>query len=173
MPSEIKTKMLNETLKKIEGRPIFFANFQGIEVADIEKLRKDLRKVADHVILAKNTIARKAFEQLNSKDAVQFLEGSILLIAAKDDPQPVSKILIDFAKEKENFALKGAFLEGGAQSAAYVKALANLPSRSVLIAKVVGGIKSPITGFVLTLNAINRGLVVALNEIKKKKESAQ
>jgi len=122
--------------------------------------------------VVKNTLAKRALERVNASAASVFVEGAIVLVTTDDDPQPVSKALVNFAKDKEAFELKGAFLEGAAQNHEYVKALAALPSKDELITKVVCGIKSPITGFVLTLNAITKGFVVALNEIRKKKESS-
>jgi large subunit ribosomal protein L10 len=82
-----------------------------------------------------------------------------------------AKVLVNFSKANNKFVIKGAVVDGKVMTLDEVKALASLPSREVLLSQVVGGIKSPITGFVNTLGGILRKFVYAVDAIKTKKQS--
>jgi large subunit ribosomal protein L10 len=88
------------------------------------------------------------------------------------DPQEISKAIVEFAKTNQRFVPRGVVFEGKAYGADFVKSLSKLPSRRELLTQVVVRIKSPISGVVLTLGQLMRGLVCALNEIKNKKSVA-
>ena len=81
-----------------------------------------------------------------------------------------AKVLVNFSKANNKFKIKGAVVDGKVMTIDQVKALASLPSREVLLSQVVGGIKSPITGFVNTLGGILRKFVYAVAAIKDKKQ---
>ncbi|MBI4387612.1 MAG: 50S ribosomal protein L10 [Candidatus Omnitrophica bacterium] len=166
---EMLLKQLLETAQTSDY--IFFAKFKGLTVNDLNSLRRKLEKVADDVLVVKNSIARMVLERINAKAACDFLEGSVLLTTGKRDPQIVSKVLVEFAKERENFELKGAFVNQTIFQKQFIQDLAKLPLKQELIASVVGGFKAPITGFVLGLGQIVRSLVAALDQIQKKKSS--
>ena len=85
------------------------------------------------------------------------------------DPVAAAKILVDFAKKNDKLEIKAGFVDGKVINVDEVKALAELPPREVLIAKVLGGFNAPISGFVNVLNGNLRGLAVALNAIAEKK----
>jgi len=175
MPSLEKKIMLRELTKKIQDRPyLFFAQFNKLTTGDMSGLRKNLLKTADSCVVVKNSLAVKIFEDLGIRDASKFLTGQIFVATCKNEPQKVSKIFVDFAKEKEDaFKIKGAIVEGQAYENDYVKELAKLPSKHELLTKVVVGVKSPISGFVLTLNALVRSFVVVLNQVAIKKTESQ
>jgi large subunit ribosomal protein L10 len=85
-----------------------------------------------------------------------------------------AKLMAEFADQVESFALKGGLLEGGrVLDEAEVVALSKLPGRDQLIAQIVGGISSPLTGLVTVLNNTVQGLVVALGQIAEQKQSAE
>lgn len=174
MPSIEKVVMLRELTKKIEARPyLFFAQFTKLSTGDLSTLRRNLKKNADTCVVVKNTLASKLFDQLGIKSAAQFLEGQTIVATCKEEPQKLSKVFVDFAKEKEGaFKIKGAVVEGQTFETAYVKQLSALPGKHELLTQVAVGVKSPITGFVLTLNAIVRSLVIVVNQIALKKGEA-
>lgn len=148
---------------------IFFAKFKGISANEINELRRRLEKVADRAIFVKNTIARIVFERLNAKEASEFLEGSVLLTMGKRDPQVVSKVLVEFAKDKENFELKGVLIDRKTFQKPFIQELAKLPSRQELIGALVCRLKGPINGFVFGMGGIVRSFVSVLDQIQKKK----
>ncbi|MBI4970529.1 MAG: 50S ribosomal protein L10 [Candidatus Omnitrophica bacterium] len=175
MPSLEKKVMIRELNKKIEARPyLFFASFRKLSTGDMSALRRNLQKSADSCVVIKNTLAIKIFDQLGIKDASKFIEGQTFVATCKEEPQKLSKVLVDFAKEKEEaFKIKGAFVEGQSFESAYVRELSKLPGKHELLTKVAIGVKSPITGFVLTLNGIVRSLVIVVNQIALKKSEPQ
>lgn len=173
MPALEKELMLKQLLEVVEGSNyLFFAKFSGISVVDLNDLRRKLEKVVSRTIVVKNSLARVVLERINAKAATEFLDGSVLMTAGKDDPQVVSKILSDFAKDHESFELKGIFIDRQVFKNQFIKELAKLPSKRELLASVVGGIQAPISGFVLGLGQVVRSLVNALDQIQKKKSSS-
>ena len=172
MPSLAKELMLQELVKTLESKNyIFFARHQGLSATDFVELRRKLEKAADRTLVVKNSITRLAFKQIGIKDANGLIKGSLFLTIAEKDPQIVSKILVEFSKGKENFQLDGAYLEGNLFPAQYLKSLADLPSREVLIASVLGGLNAPISGFVNVLGQLIRSLAIALDQIQKQKSN--
>ncbi|MBI4398926.1 MAG: 50S ribosomal protein L10 [Candidatus Omnitrophica bacterium] len=174
MPNVEKQVMLKELTKKVEHKPyVFFAQFSKLSAGDVSALRQNLQKEAAHCTVVKNTLLRRVLGDA-VQDSAAFIEGQTLITTCVEEPQKVSKVLVTFAKEKEeSFKLKGAFIEGRAFEKAYITELAKLPGKKELLTKVVTGVKSPITGFVLTLHAIVRSFVVVVNEIARKKGESQ
>jgi large subunit ribosomal protein L10 len=107
------------------------------------------------------------------EDLSEYLVGPTAL-AFSEDPVASAKLMAEFAGQVESFSLKGGLLEGGrVLDEAGVVALSRLPGREQLLAQVVGGISSPLTGLVNVLNNTVQGLVIALNQIAEQKQSAE
>ena len=172
MPSVAKELMLEELKRTLESKNyLFFARFSGLSVADISELRRKLEKAANRSLVVKNSITRRAFKELGI-EADEFLKGSLFLTVADKDPQVVSKILVDFAKDRESFTLLGAFLDQKLFQAPALKGIASLPSRQVLLGQVACGLNAPVQGFVSVLNQLVQGLVIALGQIHKQKSGS-
>lgn len=170
MPSIGKQLMLEELLAALRSTgTVFFARYQGLAVSDFNGLRRKLEKVVDRSLVVKNTIARLAFREMGIKEVNGFIKGSVLLTLGGREPQVVSKVLFDLVKSNENFQVAGACLDGELYETDYLKSLAALPERSVLIASVVQGLNAPIGGFVGVIGQLIRSLAVALDQIGKKK----
>jgi large subunit ribosomal protein L10 len=101
----------------------------------------------------------------------QYLSGPTALAISFEDPVAPSKVLSKFAKEYKVLEIKAGIVEGDIVDLEGIKSIANLPSREELVAKVVGGLSSPLYGIVNVLNANIRGLAVALNAIAEKKQA--
>jgi len=144
-------------------------SYKGITVADDTKLRKELREAGVSYAVVKNTLLKRAANEAGLSELDSVLEGTTALAVSPDSYTVAARILSDFAKNSKTFEIKAGFAEGKALSAAEVADLAKLPSKEVLIAKVLGGFNAPISGFVCVLNATLTGLVVALNAIAEKK----
>ncbi len=173
MPSLVQDKMMKEVKKEFEANPYaFISSFQGIAVADLSDLRRNLEKVAKRSVVVKHSIVRRVFSDLQLEGADKFLKNNVLVTLGDKEPQIISKALVDFAKKNEKFLPEGVVLDRKVYGKEYVKVLAQLPSRHELLTQVVVRVKSPISGFVLTLSQLLRGFVVALNEVKRKKELA-
>ncbi len=173
MPSLAKELMLQELVGTLQSKNyIFFAHYQSLPAVEFVELRKKLEQVADRALCVKNSLTRLAFKQIGINDINGIIKGSVLLTIGQKDPQIISKILVEFAKGRESFQLDGAYLEGQVFQAPYLKSLADLPSREVLIATVLGGLNAPISGFVSVLSQLVRSLAIALDQIQKKKSES-
>lgn len=170
MPSLAKELMLKELMNTLKSKDyIFFAHYQGLPATEFVELRRKLEKVVDRTVVVKNTLTRLAFKQMGVDEINGMLKGSMLLAVGKKDPQNISRVLVDFAKGRENFQVDGAFLEGQVFPLQYLQSLANLPSREVLLATVVNRMNGPISGFVNVLGQLMNSLVIAIDQIQKKK----
>ena len=145
-------------------------DYKGISVADDTALRRKLREAGVEYAVVKNTLLRFAFDNTGLGDLDPQLNGSTAIAIASSDAVAAAKILSEYStKTKEAFKIKGGFVDGKVINKDGVKALAELPSKEVLIATVLAGFNAPITGFVNVLNGNIRGLAAALKAIADKK----
>ena len=143
-------------------------NYSGINVADDTKLRKELREAGDTYVVVKNTLLSRALKDAGI-DSV--LEGTTAIAYNKEDYVSAAKILSKYAEDHKNFTIKAGFIDGSVVDVNAVKELGNLPSKEVLVAKALGGLNAPISGFATVLNGTLKGLVVALNAIAEKQSA--
>ena len=146
------------------------ASFTAVPVKQDQELRKNLRQENVSYCVVKKTLLRKIFEKVGFKtDIIENLNGNISLAVSSQDEVAPAKILHDFSKQNEHMQLIGGVLENKWVDESKIKALAKLPSKDELIAKTVGTIKAPLSGFVNVLAGNLRGLVNVLTAIKDQK----
>ncbi|MDR1467246.1 MAG: 50S ribosomal protein L10 [Oscillospiraceae bacterium] len=144
-------------------------DYKGINVGDDTKLRKELRDSGVNYSVIKNTMLVRAFEQAGIRGLDGFLKGSTAMATSESDYVSAAKILCKFQKEKGDFfTIKVGFIENEVVDKSSVERLAELPSREILIATVLGGLNSPIVGFVGVLNGVLRSLVIVIGAVEKK-----
>jgi len=136
---------------------------------NIEVLRGSIKKNEGYGFVVKNKVAEIALKELGMEGALEALDGQVFLVRSAEEPQVISKELVNFAKSQEAFEIQGIFIDGNFQGKSYVMELSNMPSRHQLLASVVCGMKAPITNFVFILNALMKNLVVVLDQVSKKK----
>ena len=169
MKREDKARVIEELAEKLRGGSAVLVDYQGMDVARSTQLRARSREAGVEFVVAKNTLTRRAAGEAGVEDLSEYLVGPTAL-AFSEDPVASAKLMAEFADQVESFALKGGLLEGGrVLDEAEVVALSRLPGREQLLAQVVGGISSPLTGLVNVLNNTVQGLVVALNQIAEQK----
>lgn len=162
------TTLLAENIKK--AKAAVFANFQGLTVADFEQLRHNCRQENVGVVAIKKTLAKRALTDAGLADVdTKSFAGGIAFFMGYDDEVAPAKLVSKFAKDHEIVAVYGGILEGKLITADAVKNLASLPSKDELLAKLVGSINAPVSGFVNVLSGNLRGLVSVLNNIKEAK----
>ena len=147
-------------------------NYKGITVADDTKLRKELREAGVSYTVVKNTLLSRAAEQANLEGLNPVLEGTTALATSPEDYVAAARILSGYAEKNKGFQIKAGFVDDGLLSVEEIKDLAKLPSKEVLVAKALGGLNAPISGFVTVLNGNLRGLACVLNAIAEQKQSA-
>ena len=147
-------------------------DYKGITVEQDTKLRKELREAGCNYKVIKNTLLSRAFADVGIEGLDESLTGTTALSVSPDDYVSGPKILTECAKKVESFTVKGGFIDGRVVSVDEIQALAKLPSKEVLIAQALGGLNSPIQGFANVLSGTIRGLVIALDQIAQKNETA-
>jgi large subunit ribosomal protein L10 len=167
-----KDIVIKELEKELKARPSFFIAQHGtISATALDKLRAKLRQTNTRYFVVKNSLGKKALEKANLKQFSDSLSGSCGIAFTSGDIVASSKALVDFSKENETFKIQNAYFNGEMVGVDKVKVLASLPSKEVLIARVVGGIQTPISRFVGVLSGTLRSVVTALDAIAKKKAS--
>ena len=164
MPSEKILKEKEAVVASIvedikNAATVVFVDTRGLTVEKDTELRAALRKADVSYKVRKNTLTTKAVAQLGLEGVEEFLKGPTA-VAACPTLTDAAKIINDFAKDNKAVEIKGGIMEGKAISADTVKELASLPSKEVLIARLLGSLNGPITG-----------LTIALNEYAKKLEA--
>jgi large subunit ribosomal protein L10 len=147
-------------------------DFCGLTVAQDTVLRRKMREAGVNYSVVKNTLLRIAAEEAGIEGLEPVLEHNTAIAVAPEDPVAVAKIICEFAKENKALKVKIGVLDGKVISAEEIKALAALPPKEVLIAKMLGSMNAPISGFVNVLQGTIRNVVYALEAVRKQKESA-
>ena len=146
------------------------AQYSGLNVVAMGDLRGRLHTAGVSLRIVKNTLARRAAKGTDLEAVEEFFTGPVA-IAYGTDPVGMAKAISDFAKKNEALEIRGGVLDGKVIDAAGIKALASLPSRDELLAKMLGSMQSPISGFVRTLNEIPASFVRTLAAIRDQKEA--
>ena len=146
-------------------------SYMGITVADDTALRRKLREAGVDYAVVKNSMLRRAAEKVGLEGMDNVLEGSTALAVSPTDHVAAAKILSEYAEKSKTFEIKAGYVDGKVIDASAVSELAKMPPKEVLVAKVLGGLNAPISGFVNVLNGNIRGLVVALNAIAEKQSA--
>lgn len=179
MPSEKvlaqKKQVVSELAEKFKNSVSgVIIDYKGITVEQDTKLRRKFREAGVDYAVIKNTLMRFAVKDAGLEELTSILEGTSALAISADDPVAPAKVFKEFLKEDDKLELsfKGGFVDGKVLSVDEINALADLPPKEVLIAKVLGGLNSPIAGLANVLNGNIRGLAVALNAVVEKKQAA-
>ena len=129
-------------------------NYQGITVDDDTKMRKALREAGVKYMVVKNSLTGRACEEVGYGEMKQYLTGMTAIAIGSNDPVAPAKVLKEYADKVESFSILAGYLDGKVIDAKTVEALADIPSKEVLIAKFLGSIKSPLYGFAYALQAV-------------------
>ena len=158
MPSknilEQKQQIVETLAAKIrDAKSGVLVKYEGITVADDTALRAALRKAGVEYTVMKNTLTGKACEIAGYGDMKQYLSGMTAIAIGTDDPIAPAKIMKTFADKLDRFEIKAGFVDGGLLDKAGVEALAEIPSKEVLVAKMMGSLMSPLYGLAYVLQA--------------------
>lgn len=153
---------------------VFFIQYQGLNVEKVTELRRSLTAVQSEMKVFKNTLTKLALKDTYS-DLLPELEpvlvGPTALIFAADDPVAPAKVLVDFKEENQSVEVKAGILETKLLKSEDVAELSKLPSKEILIGKLLMLMNSPMSGFVNVLQGNTRNFVQVLNAIREQKEN--
>ena len=159
MPSnsilEQKQAIVAELAEKLKASPAgVVVNYQGITVDADTKMRKALREAGVTYTVMKNSLTGRACEEVGLGDMKQYLSGMTAIAIGNEDPVAPAKILKEYAEKIESFEILAGYLDGQVVDKDTVAKLADIPSKEVLIAKLLGSIKSPLYGLAYALQAV-------------------
>jgi large subunit ribosomal protein L10 len=165
-----KKSLIKDWSEKIKtAKAVVFSNFKGFPVKEMTALRRELRKAGVEMKVLKKTLLAIALKEAGVEIDAKKMEGQISLAVSQTDEIAAAKIVFRAAKTNENLKIVGGLLGQKEMSAEEVNALAIIPSKEELLAKLVGSLKAPIAGFVNVLTGNLRGLVQALRAISESK----
>ncbi len=172
---EMFVSSLNGKFKDVNS--FLLIDYKGLNVEEINELRRDLKKIESEYKVVKNTLTRLALNGLPFDDLSNYLQGPTALAMpfsqkTKMDETLVamSKFLVTFAKTHKQLTIKAGLLNGKLIEPSGIEKLSKLPSREVLLSQLAGGLQAPIAGLVSTLNQLIAKLVYGLKAVMEKKQ---
>lgn len=155
----------------LETQATFIADYRGINVEQVTEMRRELTQAGVEYRVVKNKLLKLAAKDTPAEGLQEFCAGPTAIALSGADPVAPAKILSKYAKAVEAFDLKAGVLDGKLLSVADISALADLPSREEMLAKMLGSLNAPVSNFVGTMAAIPRSLVQVLNAIGESKSA--
>lgn len=164
---EQKKKIIEDLKEKIEKqKAIVFADFSGVKVKNLQKLRKEAREKDCEVKVAKKTLVSLALKEKSLEVNLKKMVGEIALGFGYKDKISPFKVLYNFSKENENLKILGGFIGKEFLDKEKAIAIAQLPTREELLTKLVGSISSPLLGLINVLQGNLKGLIYILKQVK-------
>jgi len=167
-----KEKTVKELKEKLSAtKSLFLTDFRGLNVEEMFKLRRELKKVGAEYKISKNTLIRRAAQDSGFESIVNYLKGPTGLILAFQDPLTPAKVLYEISQKSDKPKVKIIWMEGRLLGENSLKQLAKLPAREVLLTQIFISLNAPMTNFVGTLQGMLRnfvGVIEAIKEVKSK-----
>lgn len=167
-----KSIVVSEIRERFErAGSVVLVDYRGINVEQVTELRRQFRAAGVEYVVLKNTLVKRALAELSIDGIDSLLEGPSAFAFGYEDPVAPAKVLSEFISKtkSEHLKIKGGLIGTTVMDVAGVKALASLPSKEALIAKMMGSLNAPITNFVGVLSATLRSLVYAIEAVRKQK----
>lgn len=153
MPSQNNKETVSAIKEQLEnGGAMWVVDYRGLTVKEVQQLRRNIRNAGAIMKVYKNTLMHLALQDLEMPNLDEILAGPSAFVFAGEDPVASAKAIRDFAKENEALEIKGGMMDGAFVDAAQVNAIASLPSREELIAKLLGSLQNPMQKVVRVLN---------------------
>ena len=153
-----------------ESNSFFITEYTGLNVEDITLLRKNLRENSVKYLVAKNTLIRIAAKDAGFENIIEFLSGQTAIAFGVDDPAVPAKILYDSYKDKDKPIIRAFVLDKELYQGSDIVRLAELPSREVLLARLIGAIESPIQSTLGSIDGLMQELVATVDALAKAKQ---
>ncbi|OGA78976.1 MAG: 50S ribosomal protein L10 [Betaproteobacteria bacterium RIFCSPLOWO2_12_FULL_66_14] len=153
------------------AQAVIVAEYRGLNVERVTQLRAKARKSGLYLRVLKNTLARRAVQGTPFEKLAGELSGP-LMYGISQDPVAGAKVLAEFARDNEHFVIKAGAMPNTLMSAKDIKALALLPSREELLAKLMGTMQAPVATLVRTMNEVPGKFVRTLAALRDQREKA-
>ena len=164
-----KVRELNESFSRANFAVV--ADYRGLKVTELEKLRSELKQNQSQIQVSKNTLFKLAVKDTEYESLSDSFSGTTAVTFSFEEPVAAAKILVDFAREFESLQIRSGVMDGKLLCAEEIQAIAKLPGREQLLGQLCGVLSAVPTKFVRTLNGVAGNLVYALQAIKEQKEN--
>ena len=152
---ELKQPIVEEISASIkDAQSVVLVDYRGLTVEQDTELRKQLREAGVTYKVYKNTMMNFAFKGTAFEGLSEYLNGPSAMALSTEDATAPARILAEFAKKADKLEIKAGVVEGTVYDANGMKAIAAIPSRDVLISKLLGSLQSPITNFARVMNQL-------------------
>ena len=173
MPNQKNIQTVQNLKEKFsKATSVTFAEYTGLSAQNAGDLRQKNKDSNGETVVARNTLIKVAIDESTNeglKQAKEDLTGQTMVVISYDDPISPIKAVFEFAKELEVPRIRSAIVEGIYKNEQSVQEIKDIPSREVLLARLLASLNSPITGFVGTLSAVPRKFVYAIKAIADSK----
>ena len=155
-----------------EAPHAFLISFQGITVADDERLRRELREADLTYRVVKNTLAIRASEGTPIEQVKAEFKGATAIALSKNDPVTMAKVMTKWAKEKPILKFRAAVVEGKVMNVKDIESLSNMPSKEELVSKIMFLINSGAQRLAVATAGVARNLTIVVDQVRAQKEEA-
>ena len=145
----------------------FLINYRGLKVVDATELRRRVREMDGSYLVVKNSLATRAAKETKLEQLIPYFEGPTAVAFHRKDVVGLAKLLTEVAKANPNVEFKAALIEGKVVPASEIQSIASMPSREVMLGKLLFLLKAPLQRLATVLKAPVRDLGLVLNQVKK------
>jgi len=168
-----KTDAIAKMTDSVGSAPhAFLIDFQGINVPDVTELRRQVRATGSEYVVVKNTLALRAFKDVPIGALSEHFTGMTAVAYSKTDIVQLAKVLHQFGKTNPKVKVKAALVEGRPVPATALESLASMPTRTELVARLLGLMQSPMRRLVTVLSAPQRKLAMTISAVAEQKGAA-
>lgn len=170
MPNARNQEMMENIKADLaDAQAVWVVDACGLTVKEVQQLRRDIREAGGIMKVYKNTIMRKAIAELDLVNMDEILEGPSAFVFCGDDVAAPAKAITEFAKGNETLEVKGGMMDGAFTTPEEVKAIASLPTKDELLAKIAGAISGVARGLAVSINGVPSGLAQAIKQVSDQK----
>ncbi len=173
MPTPQKEAIVAEITEQLnEAKSVFLTDFKGLNVDEINDLRRVFTGASVQYRVVKNSLARLSVKEAGCDELLEYLDGPTAIAFGMDDPAAPARVIKEFAKDSDKLSVKVGLMDGVLIDSTRVNEIASLPSKVQLLGQLSGVLNAPLSNLVLSLNAILSKLVFALNAVKENKDES-
>jgi large subunit ribosomal protein L10 len=170
----LKQDLVREISDRFKASPtVMVIEYKGLNVKEMQRLRKQLKKAKAELRVVKNSLLRIASKETSIEKINDLFEGPTAVAICDDDPAFVAKVFVDSMKAYPAVRIKGGIVDGKVIGSEEVTKLSRLPSKEVLLSQFVGMLSNPITNFLGVLTELQRSLLYVLNSLKEAKKGEE
>ncbi len=170
----LRTRLIDDIKEGLRTRQnAFLVSYSSVSAAQINDLRKELKRIGADMFASKNRLAQLALQDAHQDELAESVKGQMAFVWSNADAVTVSKLLKEFSAKCEGVKIRGGVVAGSFLAEQDFVRLADLPSREILLAQVLQTILSPLTRFAGTLNAKSQDLLSILKQLSEKKGGSQ